>query len=69
VLAPVAPQFVWRRAATGASWSSGRPASTSWASSDELGIKHGGIAEDTHGFGLSFRDLDSIALELWAPRS
>ena len=36
---------------------------------DELGIGHGGIAEDAHGFSLSFRDPDNIALELWAPRS
>ena len=36
---------------------------------DELGIRHGGIAEDANGFGLSFRDPDNIALELWAPRS
>jgi glyoxylase I family protein len=36
---------------------------------DELGIKHGGIAEDQHGHGLSFRDPDNIALEFWAPRS
>jgi glyoxylase I family protein len=35
---------------------------------DELGIKHGGIAEDANGLGLSFRDPDNIALELWAPR-
>ena len=36
---------------------------------DELGIKHGGIAEDAFGFALAFRDPDNIALELWAPRS
>ena len=35
---------------------------------DELGIKHGGIAEDAIGFGLSFRDPDNIALEFWTPR-
>jgi glyoxylase I family protein len=35
---------------------------------DELGIKHGGIAEDANGFGLSFRDPDNIALEFWTPR-
>ena len=35
---------------------------------EELGIKHGGIAEDANGLGLSFRDPDNIALELWAPR-
>ena len=36
---------------------------------DELGIKHGGIAEDAIGFGLSFRDPDNTALEFWVPRS
>jgi hypothetical protein len=36
---------------------------------EELGVKHGGIAEDANGLGLSFRDPDNIALELWAPRS
>lgn len=36
---------------------------------DELGIKHGGVAEDAQGFGLSFRDPDNIALEFWAPLS
>ena len=36
---------------------------------DELGIRHGGIADDPLGHGLSFRDPDNIALEFWAPRS
>ena len=36
---------------------------------DELGVKHGGIAEDAIGYGLSFRDPDNISLELWSPRS
>jgi glyoxylase I family protein len=36
---------------------------------DELGIKHGSIAEDAFGFALPFRDPDNIALEFWAPRS
>lgn len=36
---------------------------------DELGIKHGGIAKDALGYGLSFRDPDDVALEFWAPRS
>lgn len=35
---------------------------------DDLGIKHGGIAEDALGFGLSFRDPDGVALEFWASR-
>ena len=34
---------------------------------DELGIKHGGIAEDANGCALAFRDPDDIALEFWAP--
>jgi glyoxylase I family protein len=34
---------------------------------DELGIEHGGIAEDANGCALSFRDPDDIALEFWAP--
>jgi catechol 2,3-dioxygenase-like lactoylglutathione lyase family enzyme len=36
---------------------------------DDLAIKHGGIADDALGHGLSFRDPDGIALEFWAPRS
>ncbi len=36
---------------------------------DELGIRHGGIADDELGHGLALRDPDDIALELWAPRS
>ena len=36
---------------------------------EELGIEHGGIADDALGHGLSFRDPDGVALELWAPRS
>jgi glyoxylase I family protein len=36
---------------------------------DELGIPHGGIADDALGHGLSFRDPDNIALEFWAPKS
>jgi catechol 2,3-dioxygenase-like lactoylglutathione lyase family enzyme len=34
---------------------------------DELGIEHGGIKEPPYGSGLSFRDPDGIALELFAP--
>ena len=34
---------------------------------DELGIDHGGIKDATYGSGLSFRDPDGIALELFAP--
>ena len=33
----------------------------------ELGIEHGGIVEAPYGSGLSFRDPDGIALELFAP--
>ncbi|MDG4825880.1 VOC family protein [Asanoa sp. WMMD1127] len=36
---------------------------------DELGIPHGGIADDALGHGLSFRDPDNVALEFWARRS
>ena len=34
---------------------------------DELGIEHGGIKDATYGWGVSFRDPDGIALELFAP--
>jgi catechol-2,3-dioxygenase len=33
----------------------------------ELGIEHGGIVEAPYGSGLSFRDPDGIALEVFAP--
>lgn len=33
---------------------------------DELGVKHGGIVDAPYGSGLSFRDPDNIALELFA---
>jgi len=36
---------------------------------DELGIAHGGIKDASYGSGLSFRDPDNIALELFAPPS
>jgi catechol 2,3-dioxygenase-like lactoylglutathione lyase family enzyme len=36
---------------------------------DQLGIKHGGIADDRLGCALSFRDPDGVALEFWAPRA
>jgi glyoxylase I family protein len=36
---------------------------------DELGVKHGGIVDASYGSGLSFRDPDNIALELFAPPS
>ncbi|MDQ3645920.1 MAG: VOC family protein [Actinomycetota bacterium] len=36
---------------------------------DELGIKHGGIVDAPYGSGVSFRDPDNIALELFAPPS
>lgn len=39
-----------------------------WAARlDELGIRHGGIVDADYGSGLSFRDPDNIALELFAP--
>ena len=34
---------------------------------DELGISHGAIKDASYGSGLSFRDPDGIALELFAP--
>jgi glyoxylase I family protein len=34
---------------------------------DELGIAHGEIDDAPYGSGLSFRDPDGIALELFAP--
>jgi glyoxylase I family protein len=34
---------------------------------DELGIAHGGIKDATYGSGVSFRDPDGIALELFCP--
>ena len=36
---------------------------------NELGVKHGGIVDAPYGSGLSFRDPDNIALELFAPPS
>jgi glyoxylase I family protein len=39
-----------------------------WAGQlSELGIDHGGIVDAHYGSGLSFRDPDGIALELFAP--
>lgn len=34
---------------------------------DELGVEHGDIKDASYGSGLSFRDPDGIALELFAP--
>jgi catechol 2,3-dioxygenase-like lactoylglutathione lyase family enzyme len=34
---------------------------------NDLGIAHGGIVDAPYGSGLSFRDPDNIALELFAP--
>jgi glyoxylase I family protein len=34
---------------------------------EELGIEHGGIVDAHYGSGLSFRDPDNIALEIFAP--
>jgi catechol-2,3-dioxygenase len=36
---------------------------------DELGIAHGGIKDAAYGSGVSFRDPDGIALEMFAPPS
>lgn len=39
-----------------------------WAARlDELGVAHGEIVDADYGSGLSFRDPDNIALELFAP--
>jgi catechol 2,3-dioxygenase-like lactoylglutathione lyase family enzyme len=39
-----------------------------WATRlDELGIAHGEIKDAGYGSGLSFRDPDNVALELFAP--
>ncbi len=39
-----------------------------WAARlDELGVAHGDIVDAGYGSGLSFRDPDNIALELFAP--
>ena len=34
---------------------------------DELGVKHGDLIDAHYGSGISFRDPDNIALELFAP--
>ena len=36
---------------------------------EELGIEHGGIVDAHYGSGLSFRDPDGLALEIFAPPS
>jgi catechol 2,3-dioxygenase-like lactoylglutathione lyase family enzyme len=36
---------------------------------NELGVAHGGIVDAHYGSGLSFRDPDNIALEIFAPPS
>jgi glyoxylase I family protein len=39
-----------------------------WAARlDDLGVAHGDIVDAGYGSGLSFRDPDNIALELFAP--
>ena len=41
---------------------------TEWAARlDALGVAHGEIVDAGYGSGLSFRDPDNIALELFAP--
>lgn len=41
-----------------------------WAARlDDLGVDHGDIVDAGYGSGLSFRDPDNIALELFAPPS
>lgn len=34
---------------------------------DSLGVAHGGVVDADYGSGLSFRDPDNIALELFCP--
>ena len=34
---------------------------------DELGVAHGGIVDAHYGSGLSFRDPDNVALEIFCP--
>lgn len=34
---------------------------------DAMGVAHGGVVDAPYGSGLSFRDPDNIALELFAP--
>jgi catechol 2,3-dioxygenase-like lactoylglutathione lyase family enzyme len=34
---------------------------------NDLGITHGGIVDAPYGSGLSFRDPDNVALEIFAP--
>lgn len=47
-----------------------RPALEAWqARLEELGITHGGIVDASYGTGLSFRDPDGIALELFTAPS
>jgi glyoxylase I family protein len=46
----------------------GRDELVEWgARLDELGVAHGDIIDAGYGSGLSFRDPDNIALELFAP--
>ena len=46
----------------------GRDELEKWAARlDELGIAHGDIVDAHYGSGLSFRDPDNIAFELFAP--
>jgi glyoxylase I family protein len=33
---------------------------------DALGVQHGGVVDAPYGSGVSFRDPDNIALELFA---
>jgi glyoxylase I family protein len=36
---------------------------------NDMGIEHGGIVDASYGSGISFRDPDNIALEIFAPPS
>ena len=56
------------KARLNASSDAGRVELAKWAGRlDELGIAHGDIKDAAYGSGLSFRDPDGIAFELFAP--
>jgi catechol-2,3-dioxygenase len=45
-----------------------RAALEKWGSKlEEIGVTHGGVVDAGYGSGLSFRDPDGIALELFCP--
>jgi glyoxylase I family protein len=47
---------------------SSRDELVAWANRlESLGVQHGGVVDAHYGSGLSFRDPDNIALEMFAP--